>query len=68
MWRPAGDDAYVQEMRDIVKAWEAREDGVGVLLVNGRLVEELHVKEVGLCLSVAATLSFVAALSLEEDT
>ena len=46
VWRPAGDDSYVQEMRDIVQAWEARDDGVGVLLVNGRLVEELHVKEV----------------------
>ena len=40
------DLVVVLQMRDIVAAWEARDAGTAVLLVNGRLVEELHVDEV----------------------
>lgn len=33
-------------MQSIVSAWNTREPGTAVILVNGRLVEELHAIEV----------------------
>lgn len=32
-----------------MEAWKSRGEGTGVIVVNGRLVEELHVKEVCGC-------------------
>lgn len=51
-------DADVREARTIIAAWEqARQEGKGVTVVNGRLVENLHVEQARRTLAMAEAIT-----------
>ncbi|GFO67051.1 CoA ester lyase [Geomonas limicola] len=50
-------EAEIQEARTIIEAWEAaRQEGKGITVVNGRLVENLHVEIAHRTLTLAAAI------------
>lgn len=54
----APSDAEVAAAREIIAGFEAAQaEGKGVVVVNGRLVEALHVEEAQRCLALAAAIS-----------
>jgi citrate lyase beta subunit len=59
VFAPAEKD--VENARTIIEAWEqARREGKGVAVVNGKLVENLHVEEARRMLAVAEAIKAMA--------
>jgi len=53
----APDPAALADARAIVEAWEARHEGAGIAVLDGRMIEDLHVEEARRLLALDAAIA-----------